>query len=113
MFIGSIIVNFVLMGLAIAFVVHPPGWIKEFPFIGKEITLLRALAISALIGIPGAVLIRNRRRALVAGNSVMLSRTQFPEIRTIENRSTSSVMRLPTSLERFASTTPRGGMTCC
>jgi hypothetical protein len=83
LFIGSVVVNFVLMGLAIAFVIHPPGWIKEFPFIGKEITLLRALAISALIGIPGAVLIRNRRRALVAGNSVLLSATQFPEIHAI------------------------------
>ncbi len=83
MYIGSIIINFVLMGLAIAFVVHPPGWIKEFPFIGKEVTLLRALAISALIGIPGAVLIRNRRRALVAGNSVLLSPTQFPEVYAI------------------------------
>jgi hypothetical protein len=83
LYIGSVILNFVLMGLAIAFVIHPPGWIKEFPFIGKEVTLLRALAISALIGIPGAVLIRNRRRALVAGNSVLLSPTQFPEIHAI------------------------------
>ncbi|HEX8829171.1 MAG TPA: hypothetical protein VF778_13785 [Xanthobacteraceae bacterium] len=35
LYIGSVILNFVLMALAIAFVIHPPEWIKEFPFIGK------------------------------------------------------------------------------
>jgi hypothetical protein len=82
-FIASVIVNFVIMGLAIAFVVHPPEWVKNHPLLGKEVTFLRVIAISALVGIPGAVLIRNRRRALVAGNSVRLSNTQFPEIYAI------------------------------
>lgn len=79
-FIGAVLSNFLLMGLAIALIVHPPAWDRTHPLIGKEVTLLRVLAVAALIGIPGAVLVRNRRRALVIGNSVCLSNTQFPEI---------------------------------
>jgi uncharacterized membrane protein YoaK (UPF0700 family) len=82
-FIASVILNFLLMGLAIVFVVHTPAWVKEHAFIAKEVMLLRVLAISALVAIPGAVLIRNRRRALVAGDSVRLSPGQFPEIYAI------------------------------
>jgi hypothetical protein len=75
--------NFVLMGLAIAFILHTPSWLKQYAFINKEILLLKGILISALIGIPGAGLIRNRRRALIAGNSACLSQTQFPEIYAI------------------------------
>lgn len=79
-FVAAVTLNFLLLGLAIALITHPPAWDRSHPIIGKEIGLLRLLAITATIGIPGAVIIRNRRRALVIGNSVRLSNTQFPEI---------------------------------
>lgn len=79
-FVAAVLLNFLLLGLAIALILRPPAWDLSHPLIGKEVTLLRVLTFSALVGIPGAVLIRNRRRALVIGNSVRLSNTQFPEI---------------------------------
>lgn len=79
-FVVAVLFNFLLMALAIALILHPPVWDRTHPIIGKEISLLRLLAFSALVGIPGAVLIRNRRRALVIGSSVRFSDTQFPEI---------------------------------
>jgi len=82
-FIASVILNFALMGLAIAFVFFEPPWLKTHPLIDKEVTLLRALAVTALIGIPLLVLNRNRREAAIRGNSVRLSENQFPEIYAI------------------------------
>lgn len=79
-FIASVVLNFVLMGLAIALLVYEPPWIKSHPILGKEITFLRALAITALVGVPLLVLNRNRREASVRGNSVRLSERQFPEV---------------------------------
>lgn len=71
------------MAAAIALVVHEPAWVKTHPFLNKEVTLIRFLAITALIGIPLLVLRRNRRESYVRGNSVRLSRTQFPEVYAI------------------------------
>jgi hypothetical protein len=82
-FVATVIANFVLMGLAIAFILHTPDWIKQYAFLNKEVLLAKAILISALIGIPGAGFIRNRRRALIAGNSACLSTSQFPEIYAI------------------------------
>jgi hypothetical protein len=45
--------------------------------------LLRALAITALVGIPLLVLNPNRRESSIRGNSVHLSNKQFPEIYAI------------------------------
>lgn len=80
MFIASVILNFVLLAAAIVLILYPPAWDKKFPIIGKEIGLVRALAFGAVFGIPLLVLRRNRREAYVRGNSVRLSKTQFPEI---------------------------------
>ncbi|MFY9739718.1 MAG: hypothetical protein WAK11_11790 [Candidatus Cybelea sp.] len=82
-FIGLVVLNFLLMGVAIALVVHDPGWLKAYPFLEKEVNILRFLSITALIGIPLLVLRRNRREASVRGNSVRLSAEQFPEIYAI------------------------------
>jgi hypothetical protein len=82
-FLGLVVLNFLLMGVAIALVVHDPGWLKPYPFLRKEVNVLRFLAITALVGIPLLVLRRNRREASVRGNSVRLSTEQFPEIYAI------------------------------
>jgi hypothetical protein len=79
-FFASVAGNFLLMGIAIVLVFFQPGWLKGHAFIDKELTLLRVLAITALIGIPFLVLNRNRREAAVRGNSVRLSDRQFPEV---------------------------------
>ncbi|MGA9943763.1 MAG: M48 family metallopeptidase [Candidatus Cybelea sp.] len=77
-FLASVVGNFLLMGIAIALIFFQPGWLKGHAFLNKEITLLRVLAITALIGIPLLVLNRNRREASIRGNSVRLSEQQFP-----------------------------------
>jgi hypothetical protein len=82
-FIASVILNFALMALAITFIFFEPPWLKTHPLIDKEVTFLRALAITALVGIPLLVLNRNRREAAIRGNSVRLSENQFPEIYAI------------------------------
>ena len=82
-FIASVILNFVLLAGAIAIIIHPPAWEKKFPIVGKEIGIIRVLAISAIVGVPMLVLRRNRREAYVRGNSVRLSKIQFPEVYAI------------------------------
>jgi hypothetical protein len=82
-FVGLVVLNFLLMGVAIALVVHDPGWLKPYPLLSKEVSVLRFLAITALVGIPLLVLRRNRREASVRGNSVRISTEQFPEIYAI------------------------------
>ena len=82
-FVASVILNFALMAIAITLIFYEPPWFKAHPLIDKEITLLRALAITALVGIPLLVLNRNRREASIRGNSVHLSSEQFPEIYAI------------------------------
>ena len=79
-FLGLVVLNFLLMGGAITLIVHDPGWLKPYPYLSKEVNLLRFLAITALVGIPLLVLRRNRREASIRGNSVRISRDQFPEI---------------------------------
>jgi hypothetical protein len=82
-FVASVIFNFLLMGLAISLIFHEPAWIKSHPLLDKQLTLFRALAITALIGIPLLVLNRNRREASIRGNSLRLSNEQFPEVYAI------------------------------
>jgi hypothetical protein len=77
-FVASVILNFVLMGLAITFLFYEPSWIKVHPLIDKEVGLFRALAITALIGIPLLVLNRNRREAAIRGNSYGFPPSSFP-----------------------------------
>jgi hypothetical protein len=79
-FIASVMLNFIMMGLAISLLFHEPSWIRSSGFLHKEITLIRALAITALVGVPLLVLTRNRREASIRGNSVRLSDRQFPEV---------------------------------
>lgn len=82
-FLASVAGNLLLMGLAIALVFYQPDWLKTHAFLNKEITLLRILAITALIGIPLLVLNRNRRESSIRGNSVRVSDRQFPEVYAI------------------------------
>lgn len=82
-FIASVILNFALMAAALVLFFHPPAWDKTHPILGKEVGVIRFLAITALVGIPLLVLRRNQREAYVRGNSVRLSRTQFPEVYAI------------------------------
>ncbi|MGC1379975.1 MAG: M48 family metallopeptidase [Candidatus Baltobacteraceae bacterium] len=83
LFVLSVILNFILLGLAIALIFYEPPWLKGHAILTKEVSLLRALAITAVIGIPLLVLNRNRREAAIRGNSVRLSEKQFPEIYAI------------------------------
>jgi hypothetical protein len=82
-FLASVLFNFALMGLALTLIFYEPAWIKAHPLLNKELTFFRALAITALIGIPLLVLNRNRREASIRGNSVRLSNEQFPEVYAI------------------------------
>jgi hypothetical protein len=82
-FILSVVLNFTLMAAAIAVIIFNPPWLKHHPLINKEVSIARFLAITALIGIPLLTVNRNRREAYIRGNSVRLSRTQFPEIYAI------------------------------
>ena len=82
-FIGSVVTNFVLMGLAITLLFHEPQWIATHAFLHKQLVFFRVLAVTALVGIPLLVLNRNRREAMIRGNSVRLSDKQFPEIYAI------------------------------
>jgi hypothetical protein len=82
-FVASAAGNFLLMTIALALVFYQPGWLKSHVVLNKEITFLRILAVTALIGIPLLVLNRNRREASVRGNSIRLSDRQFPEIYAI------------------------------
>lgn len=79
-FFASVIFNFVLMGIAIALIFYQPEWAKVHPVIGKDISFLRVLAITALVGIPLLVLNRNRQESSVRGNSIRVSGSQFPEV---------------------------------
>lgn len=85
LFITSVILNFALMAAAIALVVFNPPltWLKHHPLLDKELGIARLLAITALIGIPMLTVNRNRRESYIRGNSVRLSRTQFPEVYAI------------------------------
>ncbi|HVN70352.1 MAG TPA: hypothetical protein VMU38_11975 [Candidatus Binatia bacterium] len=78
--VASIALNFLMMAAAIALVVYNPPWLKEHPIVNKELSFLRAIAITALVGVPLLVLTRNRREATIRGNSVRLSPRQFPEV---------------------------------
>lgn len=71
------------MAVAIAFLVHEPEWLKAHPFFQKQVSVARFLAITALVGIPLLVLRRNQREAYIRGNSVRLSRGQFPKVYAI------------------------------
>jgi hypothetical protein len=79
-FVASVILNFVLMAIAITLIFYEPAWVKTHPILNKEVSLLRVVAITALIGIPLLVLNRNRRESSIRGNSVRLSSKQFPEV---------------------------------
>jgi hypothetical protein len=82
-FIASVILNFALMAVAIALVAHEPGWVRARPLLSKEVGFLRLLALTGLIAIPLLALRRNQREATVRGNSVRLSREQFPDVYAI------------------------------
>jgi hypothetical protein len=82
-FFASVAFNFVLMALAIALVFYQPAWLRTHPVIAKDISFLRVIAVTALIGIPLLVLNRNRRESAIRGSSVRLSERQFPEIYAI------------------------------
>lgn len=82
-FFASVALNFLIMAFAIALIFYEPHWLKSHALLSKEIGFLRVLAVTALIGIPLLVLDRNRRESSVRGNSVRLSKAQFPEVYAI------------------------------
>ena len=82
-FLATVAVNFLLMALALVLSFYQPSWLDKHLFIDKYASLLRAVAITALIGIPLLVLNRNRRESAIRGNSVRLSEKQFPEVYAI------------------------------
>jgi hypothetical protein len=82
-FLATVAVNFLLMGIALALTFYQPTWVIHHPLLDKYASLLRVVAVTALIGIPLLVLNRNRRESAIRGNSVRLSEKQFPEVYAI------------------------------
>jgi Zn-dependent protease with chaperone function len=82
-FAATVTLNFALMALALGLAFYQPGWLDKHFLIDKYASLLRAVAITALIGIPLLVLNRNRRESAIRGNSVRLSEKQFPAVYAI------------------------------
>ena len=66
------------MAIAIAFIFYQPDWVKAHPVIGKDISFLRVLAISALIGIP-LVLELKSPRSVGPAATCSLPNTSFPK----------------------------------
>lgn len=79
-FLATVAVNFLLMAVALALTFYQPTWVVHHVLLDKYISILRVVAITALIGIPLVVLNRNRRESQIRGNSVRLSEKQFPEV---------------------------------
>jgi hypothetical protein len=79
-FVATVGLNFFLMAVALALTFYQPTWVIHHALLDKYASLLRVVAITALIGIPLLVLNRNRRESLIRGNSVRLSEKQFPEV---------------------------------
>jgi hypothetical protein len=82
-FLATVAMNFLLMAVAIALTFYQPTWVIHHALLDKYISILRVVAITALIGIPLVVLNRNRRESAIRGNSVRLSEKQFPEVYAI------------------------------
>jgi hypothetical protein len=82
-FLATVALNFLLMGLAITLIFYEPAWVQKDILLDKYASILRVIAITALVGIPLLVLNRNRRESAIRGNSVRLSEKQFPEIYAI------------------------------
>jgi hypothetical protein len=82
-FLATVALNFLLMAVAIALTFYQPTWVIHHILLDKYISILRVIAITALIGIPLVVLNRNRRESAIRGNSVRLSEKQFPEVYAI------------------------------
>ncbi len=101
-FVASVALNFVLMAFAIALIFYQPAWMKDHPVLGKDLSFLRVLAVTALVGIPLLVLNRNRRESSIRGNSIRVSASQFPEVYAVllDHCRRLGMRDLPSSLSR-------------
>ena len=82
----TVLLNFGLIAAAILLVAYGSQWMESYPFLAKRIEQLRVVAIAAIVALPGVVILRNARRGNIRGNSVRVSRDQFPEIYGILER---------------------------
>ena len=76
----SVALNFLVLGAATALAVYGGVWLEARPVVGKYVTELRAAAIALVVAGPALVFLRNTRRVYARGNSVRLSRGQFPMV---------------------------------
>ncbi len=82
-FIIAVIVNFALLAGALTLLFIHPDWLKNHPFIAKQVALLRDLIVAALVGLPALTFTRSIRRARLLATAVEASDEQFKYIRSI------------------------------
>jgi hypothetical protein len=79
MFILMVVLNFVILGVLIYFLVSTaliPADVRDSNW--EEV--IRAVAAAILLVAPGLLLVRQIQRASIRGTAVQLSRTQFPDL---------------------------------
>jgi len=82
-FVASVVVNFALLGGAIVLLYLQPDWLKSYPYIAKQLALVRDLTLAALVGLPAISFLRSARRARMVANAVLASDEQFKPLRAI------------------------------
>jgi hypothetical protein len=86
LFVAFAILNVLLMAGAIFVAVKGADWLKSHPTLAGYRGRIRTLAIAAIVGVPAIVLLRNTRRALMRGKSIVISPKQLPQIHAILRR---------------------------
>jgi Zn-dependent protease with chaperone function len=79
-FLASVVLSLIVVAAVIIAIVFAPDWLNSHAMLSKEATLVRAVLVAALAGMPLLVLLRNRRDAYVHGQSIRLSCDQFAPI---------------------------------
>ncbi|AKV00636.1 hypothetical protein AKJ09_07299 [Labilithrix luteola] len=82
-YVGCVILNFVLLGLGILTVVITADVLEAHPGLGRLVGHLKYLVIAAMIGLPLAPLTRHLSLFTARGNAVRISGDQFPELHAI------------------------------
>ena len=79
-FLFSVILSLTVVVATIVIIVFAPDWLKSHAMLSKEVKLVRAALVAALVGMPFLTLLRRRRNAYIHGQSIRLSRNQFAPI---------------------------------
>lgn len=79
-FIASVALNLCVMIAAVMLIGRAHGFLAGHPVLKYSAEEIRTYALIALFAVPGIGIIRNVRHGFVRGNSIQLSRTQFPQL---------------------------------